>query len=213
MRVVFVFPPHNTFSTLRTSPLSRLFCPHIHPSPYTPPPTVASHIEASSKVVFDRSACDSTTQSHQLKQPLHTPLTLNRLPETHTQVPPSIQDAVSYRTQPTMASPLFSSLNGVDSPFHRTIFKAVLTIWSQFSKYEFDVILSAPQWTSSSFFPGANASKEIESSAPQGTWGEFTGTLGFGRGNIKEKSGERLGYRECSALNPSCSTVTPISQN
>ena len=104
---------------------------------------MASHIGASSKVVFHRSACDSTTQSHQLEQPLHTPLTLNRLPETHTQVPPSIQDAVSYRTRPTMASPLFSSLNDADLPFLRTICKAVLTIWSQFSEYEFDVILSA----------------------------------------------------------------------
>ena len=101
-------------------------------------------------VVFCRSACDITTPSHQFNQPLHTPLTLNRLPETHTQVPPSIQDAVSYRTRPTMASPLFSSLNGVDSPFLRTIFKAVLTIWSQSSEYEFNVIL-VPQWTSSSF--------------------------------------------------------------
>ena len=52
-------------------------------------------------------------------------------------------------------------------PFLRTIFEAVLTIWSQSSEYEFKVIL-APQWRSSSFFPGANGSEEIESSAPQG---------------------------------------------
>ena len=44
-------------------------------------------------------------------------------------------------------------------------------------------------------FPGADASEEIESSASQGTWGEFTVILGFGRGNIEGKSGERLGYR------------------
>ena len=60
-------------------------------------------------------------------------------------------------------------------------------------------------------FIGANASEEIESSAPQGRWGEFTLTLGFGRGNIEEKSGERLGYRECPSLNPCNSTVTLLS--
>ena len=96
-------------------------------------------------VVFHRSACDSTTPSHQLNQPQHTPLPLNRDPETHEQVPPSIQDAMSYRTRPIFASPLLSSLNDADLPFLRTIRKAVLTIWSQFSEYEFDMILSAPQ--------------------------------------------------------------------
>ena len=94
-------------------------------------------------------------------------------------------------------------------PFLRTIFEVVLTIWSQSSEYEFNVIL-APQWTSSSF-PGANASEEMESSTPQGRWGEFTLTRSFGRGNIEEKSGERLGYRECSARNPCNSTVTLLS--
>ena len=95
-------------------------------------------------VVFHRSACDSTTPSHQLNQPLHTPLPLNRVPETHPQVPPSIQDAVSYRTRPTSASPLLSSLNDADLPFLRTIRKAVLTMWSQFTEYKFNMIL-APQ--------------------------------------------------------------------
>ena len=42
-------------------------------------------------------------------------------------------------------------------------------------------------------FPGADASEEIESSASQGRWSEFTGILGFARGNIEEKSGERWG--------------------
>ena len=211
MRVVFVFPPRNTFSTLRTSHLSRTFRPQIHPFTYTPPPpTPASPTGASSMVVFHRSACDSTTPSHQLNQPQHTPLPFNRVPEAHPQVPPSIQDAVSYRTRPIFASPLLSSLNGADLPFLSTIFKVVLTIWSQSSGYEFNVIL-APQWRSSSLFPGANASEEIESSAPQGRWGEFTGTLGFGRGNIEEKSGESLGYRECSALNPCSSKATLLS--
>ena len=144
MRVVFVFPPRNTFSTLRTSHLSRTFRPQIHPFTYTPPPpTLASPTGASSMVVFCRSACDRATPSRQLNQPLHGPLSLNRVPEAHPQVPPSIQDAVSYRTRPTFASPLLSSLNGADWPFLRTICKAVLTIWSQFSEYEFDVILSA----------------------------------------------------------------------
>ena len=211
MRVVFVFPPHNTFSTLQTSPLSRLFCPHIHPSTYTPPPTPASHAGASSMVVFHRSTCDSTTPSHQLNQPLHGPLSLNRVPEAHPQVPPSIQDAVSYRTRPIFASPLLSSLNSADLPFLRTIFKAVLTIWSQSSGYKFNVIL-APQWRSSSFFPGANASEEIASST-QGRWGEFTVILGFGRGNIEGKSGERLGYRGCPARNPCGSTVAFLSRH
>ena len=160
-------------------------------------------------VVFHRSACDSTTPSHQLNQPLHTPLPLNRVPEAHPEVPPSIQDAMSYRTRPTFASPLLSSLNSADLPFLRTICKAVLTIWSQFTGYKFDVIL-APQWKSSSFFPGANANEEIASST-QGRWGEFTVILGFGRGNIEGKSGERLGYRGCPSLNPCSSTVTLLS--
>ena len=160
-------------------------------------------------VVFHRLACDSTTPSHQLNQPQHTPLPLNRDPETHEQVPPSIQDAVSYWTRPIFASPLFSSLNGADFPFLRTIRKAVLTMWSQSSEYEFNVIL-APQWRSSSFFPGANASEEIASST-QGRWGEFTVILGFGRGNIEGKSGERLGYRGCRSLNPCSSTATLLS--
>ena len=73
MSVVFIFPPRNTFSTPRSAPLSRLFCPHIHPSTYTPPPTLASHTGASSMLVFHRSACDSTTPLHQLNQPQHTP--------------------------------------------------------------------------------------------------------------------------------------------
>ena len=158
--------------------------------------------------VFHRSACDSTTPSHQLNQPLHTPLPLNLVPETHPQGPPPIQHALSYRTRPTFGSPLLSSFNGADLPFLRTICKAVSTTWSQFSEYKFDVILSALQWTSSSFFPGANASEEIESSTPQGRWGEFTLTLGFGRGNIEGKSGERLGYRGCPSLNPCSSTAT-----
>ena len=38
---------------------------------------------------------------------------------------------------------------------------------------------------------------------------EFTVTLGFGRGNIEEKSGERLEYPERSALNACGLTVTP----
>ena len=160
-------------------------------------------------VVFHRSAWDSTTPSHQLNQPLHTPLPLNRVPETRPQVPPSIQDAMSYRTRPIFASPLLSSLNDADLPFLRTIRKAVLTMCSQFTEYKFNVIL-APQWTSSSFFPGANTSEEIASST-QGRWGEFTVILGFGRGNIEGKSGERLGYRECSALNPCSSTATLLS--
>ena len=103
-------------------------------------------------VVFHRSACDSTTPSHQLNQPQHTPLPLNRVPETHPQVPPSIQDAVSYWTRPGFASPLLSSLYNADLPFLRMRFKAVLTIWSQFSEYDFDVVLTAQQCTSSSFF-------------------------------------------------------------
>ena len=123
---------------------------HIHPSTYTPPPTPASHTGASSMVVFHRCACDSTTPSHQLNQPQHAPLPLNRDPETHEQVPSSIQDAVSYRIRPIFASPLLSSLNSADLPFLRMICKAVLTIWSQSSEYEFNVIL-VPQWTSSSF--------------------------------------------------------------
>ena len=209
MRVVFVFPPRNTFSTLRTSHLSRTFRPQIHPFTYTPPATLASHAGASSTVVIHRPACDSTTPSHQLNQPQHTPLPLNRVPITHPQVPSFIQDAVSYRTRPIFASPLLSSLNGADLPFLSTIFKVVLTIWSQSSGYEFNVIL-APQWRSSSLFPGANASEEIASST-QGRWGEFTVIPGFGRGNIEEKSGGRLGYRECSALNPCSSTVTFLS--
>ncbi|KIK05013.1 hypothetical protein K443DRAFT_379278 [Laccaria amethystina LaAM-08-1] len=89
----------------------------IHPSTillYTPPPTPASHTRVSPMVVFYRSACDSTTQSNQLNQPLHTPLP--RVPEAHPQAP-STQDAVSYRTRPTFASPLLSSLNGANSPF------------------------------------------------------------------------------------------------
>ena len=146
-------------------------------------------------VVFHRSACDSTTPSHQLNQPQHAPLPLNPVPEAHPQVPPSIQDAVSHRTRPTFASSLFSSLNGADSPSLRTIFKAVLTIWSQFSEYEFDVILSAFSPLQAPSFRAAVASKEIESSAPQGGWGELTLALGFGRGNIEENSGGRL-YRE-----------------
>ena len=143
MSFVFKVPSHITLSTLRTSHLSRSFRPHIHPSTYAPPTTPASHTGASSMVVFHRSACESTTPSRQLNQPLHGPLSLKRVPEAHPQVPPSIQDAVSYRTRPTFASPLLSSLNGADWPFLRTICKAVLTIWSQFSEYEFDVILSA----------------------------------------------------------------------
>ena len=159
--------------------------------------------------VFHRSVCDSTTPSHQLNQPQHTPLPLNRDPETHEQVPSSIQDAVSYRTRPIFASPLLSSLNSADLPFLSTIFKVVLTIWSQSSGSEFYVIL-APQWRSSTFFPGANASEEIASST-KGRWGEFTVILGFGRGNIEGKSGERLGYRGCRSLNPCNSTVTLLS--
>ena len=151
MRVVFVFPPRKTFSTLQTSPLSRLFCPHIHPSTYTPPPTPASHAGASSMVVFHCSTCDSTTPSHQLNQPQHTPLPLNRVPITHPQVPSFIQDTGSNRTRPIFASPLLSSLNSTDLPFLHTIRKAVLTMWSQFTEYKFNVTL-APQWTSSSFF-------------------------------------------------------------
>ena len=209
MSVVFVFPSHITLTTLRTSHLSRSFRPHIHPSTYAPPTTPASHTGASSMVVFHRSACDSTTPSHQLNQPLHSPLSLNRVPETHPQVPSFIQDAVCYRTRPGFASPLLSSLNSADLPFLRTIRKAVLTIWSQFTEYEFNVIL-ASQWTSSSFFPSANASEEIESST-QGRWGEFTVILGFGRGNIEGKSGERLGYRGCPSLNPCSSTATLLS--
>ena len=209
MSVVFIFPPRNAFSTPRSATLSRLFCPHIHPSTYTPPSTLASHTGASCMVVFHRSACDSTTPSRQLNQPLHGPLSLNRVPEAHPQVPPSIQDAVSYWTRPGFASPLLSLLNGADSPFLHMILKAVLMIWSQFSEYEFIMIL-APQWRSSSFFPGANASEEIESST-QGRWGEFTVILGFGRGNIEGKSGERLGYRGCPSLNPCSSTVTLLS--
>ena len=211
MRVVFVFPPRKTFSTLQTSPLSRLFCPHIHPSTYTPPPTPASHAGASSMVVFHRSTCDSTTPSHQLNQPQHTPLPLNRVPITHPQVPSFIQDAGSYRTRPVFASLLLSSLNSADLPFLCTIRKAVLTMWSQFTEYKFNVILSALSELQAPSFPGADASEEIESSARQGRWGEFTGILGFGRGNIEEKSGERLGYRECPSLKPCNSTVTLLS--
>ena len=102
--------------------------------------------------------------------------------------PRSTKDAVSYRTRPIFASPLLSPLNSADLPFLRIICKAVLTIWSQFTAYKFNVIL-----------------------ASQGTWGEFTGTQGFGRRNIEEKSAERLGYRECSALNPCGSTATLLS--
>ena len=57
-------------------------------------------------------------------------------------------------------------------------------MWSQFTEYKFNVIL-APEWTSSSFFPGANASEEIALST-HGRWGEFTLTLGYGRGNIEK---------------------------
>ena len=206
MKVVFVFPPRNTLSTLRTSPPSRLFHPHIHPSTYAPPPGLAHW-----SILHGCLPSFRLRQHYSIAQPTSAyPLPLNRDPETHEQVPSSIQDAVSYRIRPIFASPLLSSLNSADLPFLRTIFKVVLTIWSQSSGYEFIVIL-APQWTSSSFFPGANASEEIESSTPQGRWGEFTGTLGFGRGNIEEKSGERLGYRECPALNPCGSTVTLLS--
>ena len=48
-------------------------------------------------VVFYRSAWDSVTPPHQLNQPLHTPLPLNRVAETHQEALPSIEDAVSYR--------------------------------------------------------------------------------------------------------------------
>ena len=75
-------------------------------------------------VVFHRSACDTTTPSHQLNQPLHTPLPLNRVPETHEQVPSSIQDTALYRIRPIFAFPLLSSLNGADLPFLRMICKA-----------------------------------------------------------------------------------------
>ena len=60
-----------------------------------------------------------------------------------------------------------------------------------------DDALSALQAPS---FPGNDANEEIESSPPQRRWGKFTVTLGFGRGNIEEQSGEQLGYRERSAL-------------
>ena len=184
MWVVFVFPPRNTFNTLRTSHLSRTFRPQIHPFTYTPPPpTPASPTRASSMVVFCRSACDRATPSHQLNQPLNIVCTSSphQYKGTHRQAP-VVSDS-------TFASPLLSSLNGADLPFLRMRYKAVLTIWSKFSEYEFDMILSAPQ----------------------ARWGEFTGTLGFGRGNIEEKSGERLGYRGCPSLNPCSSTATLLS--
>ena len=206
MRVVFVFPPHNTFSTLRTSPLSRLFRPH--PSIHLYPSTNSGLAHWS--ILNDGLPTLRLRQHYSITPAQHTPLPLNRVPETYPQVPPSIQDTVSYWTRPGFASSPLSLLNGADSPFLHMILKAVLMIWSQFSEYKFIVIL-APQWTSSSFFPGANASEEIESSTPQGRWGKFTGTLGFRRGNIEEKSGERLWYRECPALNPCNSTVTLIS--
>ena len=95
---------------------------------------------------------------------------------------------VSDSTKLCLSPPLLSSLDGADLPFLHTIFKVVLTIWSQSSRYEFNVIL-APQWRSSSFFPGTNASEKIASST-HGRWGEFTVILGFGRGNIEGKSGE-----------------------
>ena len=184
--------------------------PSTHPSTtYTPPPGLARW-----------SILHGGLPSFRLRQhysitpaqpPSAYPSPLNRVPETHEQVPSSIQDAVSYRIRPIFASPLLSSLNGADLPFLRTIFKAVLTIWSQFSEYEFDVILSALSELQAPF-PGANASDEIESSAPQGRWGEFTLTLGFGRGNIEEKSGERWGYRECSALNLAARQSPPLSK-
>ena len=60
-------------------------------------------------VVFYRSACqDSTTPPHQLNQPLRTPLPLNCIAKTHREVPPSIEDAVSYRIGLNQQLPLSS---------------------------------------------------------------------------------------------------------
>lgn len=84
------------------------------------------------------------------------------------------------------------------SPLVRTIAEAVLTIGSQVSEYELNVILSAPQGTSFSFFSRRRC--ERTNQIFPSTRKVFTLTLGFGRGNIEEKSGERFGYHDRSAL-------------
>ena len=143
MSFLFIFPPRNAFKYTANSTalswLSRSFRPHIHPSIYTPPPglTLWSILKGGLPSFRLR-------QHYSMAQPTSAyPLPLNRVPETHPQGPPPIQHALSYRTRPTFGSPLLSSFNGADLPFLRTICKAVLTIRSQFSEYEFDVILSA----------------------------------------------------------------------
>lgn len=96
--------------------------PSIHPSTYT--------------VAFYRSASDSTTSPHQ-------PTSYPPQPRSRNLSTGAIHNAVSYRIGLDQPLPF----NGADSPFPRTISEAVLTIGSQFSEYELDVILSAPQGT------------------------------------------------------------------
>ena len=54
---------------------------------------------------------------------------------------------VLYRPQPAPSSLLVSSFSGADSPFLPTISETVWTIGTQFSEYEFNGTLSAPQCT------------------------------------------------------------------
>jgi hypothetical protein len=96
-------------------------------------------------VVFYRSTCDSTTPSHQHNQLLSSSIafpkpnhkrpsfsTLCRIGLDQPLLPPA---CFPLSMAPTRPSPARSSTN-----------------WSGFSEYEVNVILSAPQFTSSSFF-------------------------------------------------------------
>ena len=104
-------------------------------------------------VVFYRSVCDSTTPPQQLNQPLRTLLPLNRVPKTHRQAPPSIQDAASYRIGLDQPLPL-SSFPRSKAPIRfssaRSLKRGDSLEFVQ--RVEINVILSDPQCTSSSFF-------------------------------------------------------------
>ena len=153
-------------------------------------------------VVFYRSPCDNTTPPHQLNQPLRTSIPFNRVTETHREAPPSTQDAASYRIGLDQPLPLCSfplSNAPIRSSSARSLKRG--DNWEPVQPVEFNVILSAPQCTSSYLFSRRRCERRNQIFSTTTKVGRVTVTLGVGTGNIEEKSGERLGYRERSALN------------
>ena len=161
--------------------------------------------------VFHRLACDSTTPSHQLNQPQHTPSPSIAIPKLMNRCPHPFRTPCRIRFDQPLPLPSFPLSMALICPSSaQSVKRCCQSGASSASTTSTSSSLPSSALRAPSF-PGADVSEEIESSAPQGRWGEFTLILGFRRDNIEEKLGGRLGYHECSVLSPCSSTVTPLS--